>query len=397
MFMIATKYLDELMSLRDNFSVKIITGFRGTGKSFLLKSFAEQLKAEGVAEEAVVFIDCEREDKYTDFRQLYESINEQIADLDYAYLLFDEIQNVDGWEKAVNAFFLGAAVEIYITGANEKLLVEKLQALLPENYDVLKMYPLSFAEYVERKSADNARSLKHCFIDYLQFGGLPLIAETLKNVRIYQQILRGCLYETICKDAAIAYSMRKVETFFCTLNFFAKNIGKPIKLKDLQEFIASRNAQTSVAVLENYLKAVDDLEIFIKVPRYDLAKDTVLRNAEQFFCVDNGICGALLNFAIEDENALVKNAVCLELIRRGYEIYCPKFGNVSADFFAVSENQNIFVQILPVGEERSANKVLEDLSKLPTNVEKILLSAKPVRINEDVRNMSFTQFLLGDV
>ena len=218
--MVTTNYLEKLLKLRDNFSIKVITGFRGTGKSFLLKRLAEKLISDGVAEEAVIFVDFEKTDNFADYRQLYEHINDRIAGLETAYLLFDEIENVDGWEKAVNAFFLGASVEIYITGANERSLVDKLAPLLPDNYDVLRLYTMSFADYLEVRPANRSSNVSNHFNDYLELGGLPLVSVSMKNFRVFRQLLSGMFYETIFKDVVVKYSVRSPEVFYLALNFF---------------------------------------------------------------------------------------------------------------------------------------------------------------------------------
>ena len=172
-------YLSKLLELRSNFSIKLITGFRGTGKLELLRAFIERLKSEGIADEQIVFINFEIVDDLTDFQKLYNYVNDKIENQSYAYLLFYGIQRVKDWEKAVNAFFLGAPVEIYIADSNEKLLTEKIFQLLPNNCDVLKMYPLSFSQYLKSLSVDinELDNLDNFFNKYLHFGGMPVISE----------------------------------------------------------------------------------------------------------------------------------------------------------------------------------------------------------------------------
>jgi len=393
--MMTTVYLEKLLSLRDNFSVKVITGFRGTGKTFLLKKLSEKFISEGVPAEAIIFMDFENERNFADYRQLYEHINTKIVGLETAYLLFDEVENVDGWEKAVNAFFLGAAVEIYITGTNEKSLLEKLAPLLPDNYDVLRLYPLSFAEYMKVRPANRSENVANYFSDYLKFGGLPLLSSSVRNLRVFQQVLIGSVYEAVFRDVVVKHSLRSPEVFYLILQFLATKIGENIKVKDVDRYVASKNVSATPKTIDTYLKLIADLNFFVKLPRYDVNKGSHIAG-EQFYCIDTGLCSALCKFEVE-ETAAVKNAVCLELVRRGYQIACPKIGNASADFWAVSGNSSMFIQIVSADDETSLSKALKTLYKLPGNVDKFLLSIEPIKTNYGVKNVSVIDFLLNKI
>ena len=388
------------MNLRENFSVKLITGFRGTGKLNLLDMFAERLKLEGVNEEKIIFINFEEIEDFSNFQQLYLYINNRIADVDYAYLLFYGIHVVDGWEKAVNALFLGASVEIYIVDSNEKLLLEKLLAFLPDNLDVMKMYPMSFTKFMEASSVDNNRKIFEktdiaYFLDkYLKLGGLPVIAQHLSDEKTSQKLLTGLLYEVLLKDITIKYSLRNSYLFQVILRFLAFNLGKPMKIKNLEKRFAEINLSVTPFTLNNYLNIIDESGVFRKISRYDVKNNVFLNGSEYYYCADSGICNALLNFKFQNETALIKNVVYLELLRQGYEVYCAKIGTMSADFFAISDKGKLCIQILPTHEKNSLTKFLRPLHKLPNNIEKLLISKESVEIKGSVKSISVVDFLL---
>ena len=393
-------YLDKLLDLKKNFSIKLISGFRGTGKLELLKMFAENLKIGGVDEEQIIFINFETDEHLTDFQKLYSYVNEKIENLDYAYLIFYEIHYVEEWEKAVNAFFLGAPVEIYIADSNEKFLTEKLLHLLPDNCDVMKMYPLEFSEYVKSVSVDaTSFDLEEINEDnllnkYLTFGGMPISSNYPVDENILQRLLGGLLYESVLKDVTIRYSVRNSYLFQYMLKFLALNLGEHIRIKSLEDYLSSLNIITTSFTIENYLNLIVESGFFKKVFRYDLKKDTFVNGGECYYCIDNGICNALLNFDCSNETALIKNVVYLELLRKGYDVYCAIVGKMTADFFAVSNDKKICIQILPTDGSIKPGKLLRPLHKLSNDIEKFLISKNPIKIRGDVKNITVKDFLL---
>ena len=388
-------YLNTLLNLRENLSVKLITGFRGVGKIGLLKSFIEHLKSEGVDDKQIIFINFEETDNFENFQQLYLYINKKIADLDYAYLIFYEIQQIDGWEKVINAFFLGASVEIYIADSNEKILLEKLVPMLPENFDIIRMYPCSFSEYVRSfdTSDDNIAKL---FEKYLNFGGLSRIFECSADDKISRYLLDGLLYEALLKDVIEKYFVRNSRLFQMVLHFLAIQPGTPVKKNGLKKYFDDLNRAITPFTVENYLNIVNESGFFKKISRYDIKNTTVMNGGECFYCADTGMCNALLGFNNFNESALIKNVIFLELCRRGYDVYSGKFGTMTTDFFTVLDDKRLCIQVLPTDDAALSKKLLRVLYKLPNDVEKLLISKYPVKVKENVKNITITDFLLKD-
>ena len=388
--------------MRSNFSIKLITGFRGTGKLELLKALLEHLKSEGIAEEQIVFINFEIVDDLTDFQKLYNFVNAKIENQSYAYLLFYGIQKVKDWEKAVNAFFLGAPVEIYIADSNEKLLTEKIFHLLPDNCDILRMYPLSFSQYIKSLSVDVNEftspqiDLDNFFHKYLRFGGMPVISEYPVSENILRRLLTGLLNEAMLKDIVIRYSLRNSYLFQRIMKFLALNLGYPVRLKNLEKHFAEMNSNITLFTLDNYLNLIDESGFFKRIPRYDLKKNIFVNGNECYYCADNGLCNALLEFDYYSEATLMKNSVCMELLRRGYKVYSPIIGTMSADFFAISDNKKICIQVMPVEDRALQGKLLRPLHKLSEDVEKILISKTPIKLKDNVKNILITDFLLNN-
>ena len=364
-------YLDKLLALRENFSVKIISGLRGVGKSTLLKNFAATLEGE-----EIIFIDCEESPQLKTFQQLYEFIDAKTAELEKFYLLIDEIDRVDEWEKAINALFVGAPAEIYVTGSSYSL-AEKISELLPDNCDVLKMYPLSFAEY---KKISEAATLEN----YLHFGAMPATFDADKN------ILRGLACE-ILFDIVEKNSVRNVALFRTVTKFLARNVGNSV---NVSEFLKSLGEYTSYNS-SRFAILSTDFGLFKKIPRFDVKNGKFLKGGEKFYCADNGLLAGL---ARVDEKIFMENAVCNELLRRGFSVSTGRFGKMNINFVAARDDKKIFIQVMPPDKSVTVRRITRPLRALPDDCEKILISMKPIKtkILEDVKNLTLQEFLSED-
>ena len=368
-------YLARLLELKNNFSVKIISGVRGVGKATLLNAFAEKLRSEGVAEEEIIFIDCDTDECPRNFQTLYEFVETRTAELEKFFLLVDEVDRVFECEKAINALFVGAPAEIYITCSSEAF-VEKICALLPDNCDVLKIYPLSFSEYLKYFSAEDVLQ------NYLNFGGLPVTLDVDK--KFLPTILRGAAYE-IMFDLVVKNSLQRAELFQLIIKKLASNVGKAISLTKLFD-----DLECSGNTFRNYLSYGG--ELFKKVPRFDIKAGSFLNGGEKFYCVDNGILCALAGQL--DENILIENAVCIELLRRGYSVSSGKFGTMNISFVAEHDGKKIFIQVLPTSGV-SVRRMTRPLRALPADAEKLLITLKHKKNFGEVKNITLRDFLLN--
>ena len=370
-------YTDKLLALKENFSVKIISGLRGVGKTTLLKHFAATLQAQG---EDVIFIDCEENPRLKTFQQLYEFVDAKTAELEKFYLLIDEIDRVDEWEKAINALFVGAPAEIYVTGSSQTL-AEKISELLPENYDVLKMSPLSFAEYKKISPTENALE------NYLHFGAMPAVRDA--DDKSARKILRGLAYEIIF-DLVEKNSISDASLFRMLIKFLARNVGNSISVN---EFFRSLGEYTFYKS-KNFMSVVLDSGLFAKVPRFDIKANSYMIGGEKFYCADNGILSALA--PVDDEKIFMENAVCNELLRRGFELSTGRFGTMHINFVATKGDRKIFIQVLPSDGSITVRRITRPLRALPADCEKILISTKRVKTLGDVQCVTLKEFLSED-
>ena len=369
-------YTDKLFGLKENFSVKIISGLRGVGKTTLLKNFAASLQAEG---EEIIFIDCEENPQLKTFQQLYEFVDAKTADLEKFYLLIDEIDRVDEWEKAINALFVGAPAEIYVTGSSQKL-AEKISELLPENCDVLKMFPMSFADYEKIYPSKNALE------NYLHFGAMPAVLDADKNFA--PKILRGLAYEIIF-SLVEKNPVSDASLFRMLIKFLASNVGNSVSVIEFFKSIGEYNFYRT----KNFMSVVLDSGLFVKVPRFNIKANNYLVGGEKYYCADNGILSGL---AQVDEKIFMENTVCNELLRRGFEVSTDRFGTMHINFRATKDDKKIFIQVLPPDGSISARKITRPLRALPDDCEKILISKERIKNPGGVQCITLKEFLSED-
>ena len=370
-------YLDELLKLKENFSVKIISGVRGVGKTTLLKTFAEKLRASGVDEDEIIFLDCAAEESPKNFQSLYEFVEARTFNREKFFFLADEIDSVPESEKTLNALFVGAPAEIFVTASSE-IFVEKIRALLPENCDVLKIFPPSFAACA--KNFPPERSLKN----FLHFGSLP---ETFgADEKILPTLLRGLTCEIIL-DQLEKNSLQRAEIFHKILTLLAQNIGRPISLRNMTARL--RNFSKAINTFKNYLDCAAAL--FKKIPRFDLKTEKFSSNVEKYYCLDNGILCSL-NPEL-DEKFLIENAVCVELWRRGYFVSSVKSGAMDITFLARRGNEKIFIRVQP--KDFSVRRAGRPLRALPEDAKKFLITLQREKSFGGVPSITLQEFLSG--
>ena len=399
-------YLKKLINFKDNFSIKVINGIRSVGKTTLLSTFAETLKKQGTPSESIIYINFEEMEEIYNFQQLYEFVNDKIIYLEQAYLLFDEIQRVKGWEKAINAFFVGAPVDIYITGSNSEILSENFLHLLSNHYELINMQPLSFNEYIEIISKEENISLSEelYFQQYLKYGGLPIIAKCQKQTYVLPNLLAG-IYNTILnKDIVAAYGVRDVILLNAINKFLALNIGKSIKPKIMEEYLFNLGQTTTVYTMENYLNMIDKSGIFNKVIRYDIKKQSILNGSEKFYSADIGILNSLTNFNNFDNETInegiLENLVYIELCRRGYKVFIGKNGKSNINFVAFKNNKPTYFQVISkIDSKVKLRKVLLPLQNIKDQYDKVILTMDKQKVTDynGIKVFHIVDFLHGVV
>ncbi len=393
-------YLEKLLQSKDDFSVKVITGIRGVGKTKLLHTFAATLEKSGVSAEQIIYINFEEQEEIFDFQQLYEFVSEKIAYLEQAYLLLDEVQRVNGWEKAINAFFVGSPVDIYIAGSNSGILSKKFLHLLSERYELIKMQSVSFDNYTKIISDGNSNQIETSFKKYLKFGGLPVVMKSIKNEDILPALLSG-MYNTILnKDIIARYGVRDVSLLNSINKFLAINIGQAITPKVINDYLKSIGFNTTSYTMENYLGMIDESGLFKKISRYDIKNKSKINGSERFYCSDLGLRNVLTNFNDLENEFLLENILCIKLFQQNYELFIGKIGSMKVNFVALKDSKPMYLQVISTTEDKKRlKKALNALQRIQDQYDKIILTMDYPKINDynGIKVLNIFDFIIDDI
>ena len=378
------EYLKQLIENKDVDLVKIITGIRRCGKSSLLDLFHEYLLQNGTPGENIIHMNLEslQYRNIIDYFSFYDYVAKHIAKSGKTYLIFDELQVIEHWEKAVESFRLDFNVDIYITGSNAYLLSSELSTLLSGRYVEIRMLPLSFKEFLNFYNFEVSISIEEKFQKYLQFGGMPILREYQFNETRINQALEGIYSTVVLKDILLRNPQADQSILEKLILFLCSNIGSITSpnsignaLSHEGNIIKGKDKNIARKTVDKYLDMLHQAFFFYSVRRYDVKGKQFLKTLEKNYVIDLGFRNMLLGYRDVDRGHILENVVYLELIRRGYNVYIGKIGELEADFIAEKPNEKLYIQVtesMQLIETR--DRELKPLRIIRDNYEKIILS-----------------------
>jgi len=390
------EYLDQLISFRDKQLVKVVMGIRRCGKSTLLELFREELVNSGVADDQITvinFADADNE-PMMDRKALYDYIKARLIPDKMNYIILDEIQHVDEWQRVVDSLFIKKNCDVYITGSNAYLLSGELATLLSGRYVEIKMLPLSFAEYVSATGGQGDLTRK--YTAYLTNSSFPYALELdkPKDIRAY---LDGIYNSVVLKDVVKRKKIADVSALESVIRFMFDHIGNLSNAKSIADTLTSAGRKISTHTVESYLEALCDSFILYKTGRYDVKGKQYLKTGDKYYVADIGLRYYLLGSQKADMGRALENVVYLELLRRGYEVWIGKVGTNEVDFVATNEEGVSYYQVaLTVRDENTLTRELRPLDAISDHNPKVLLTLDddPDASHNGIRQMYALDWLL---
>ncbi|MCD8295051.1 MAG: ATP-binding protein [Clostridia bacterium] len=378
------EYLSQLIQHKDVDLVKIITGVRRCGKSSLMELYHQYLLDSGIDEDHIIHMNLESL-KYRDlgdFLALYDYVSSRIAPFGRTYLMFDEIQAVEHWEKAVESFRLDYDVDICLTGSNAYMLSTDFSTLLSGRYVEVPMLPLSFQEFLTFHDFDPSESLEEKFRKYMRFGGMPVLREYHFNEQRSYQALEGIYSTVVLRDVLQRNhvidqnALRKIVLFLCSS---IGTVTSPNRIGNVlsSEGELSESGKNAVAgrTVGKYIEMLNNAFVFYPVERYDVKGKQLLRTLNKNYIVDLGIRNMLLGYRDADTGHILENIVFLELKRRDWHVYIGKIGNLEIDFVAEKPGTRMYIQVTEsMLTEETRDRELRSLRAVRDNYEKIVLT-----------------------
>lgn len=394
------KYLNRLIEAKDTEFIKVITGVRRCGKSTLLLMFKDYLLEQGIDVKNIIHINFESAiyDDVDDYKKLYQYIKDNLSK-GKNYILLDEVQNVSKWEKAINALKVDFDVDIYITGSNAYLLSSELATLLSGRYIEIKIYPLSFKEYLEFNKYNNV-DLEEKFNEYLKYGGLPAITYIKEKDNLVMTYLNDIYNTIVKKDVIERNSIKDIALLENIIKYVASNIGSQVSANKISDYLNSNKIveKSNHQTIDNYLKMLENAFIIYKADRSDIKSKNILKTLGKYYVADLGIRNIILGFRNIDEGHLLENIIYLELLRRGYKVNIGKTLEYEVDFVAESVNEIKYYQVAQsIKDDKVKNRELRSLESISDNYEKTILTMDKT-INKDyngIKVVNIIDFLLN--
>ena len=345
-----SEYLNELKKWKDKDLIKVVTGIRRCGKSTLFNLFIEYLKTQGIDDKHVISINLESpEYLFNDYMDLYNYVKEKMVDDKTYYIFFDEVQNVDKFQKAVDGLYIIKNVDLYITGSNAYLLSGELATLLTGRYIEIKMLPLSFKEYKEYLNVDGDEKL---YLKYINNSSFPY-ALKLDDESEIDNYVESIFNTILIKDVATRKKITDSGMLRSVTEFLFSSIGSVMSVKKIADTLTSNGRAISVHTVENYLEALTESFVFNKVSRYDIKGKQYLSTGDKYYATDVTMRYALLGRKNLDIGHVLENIVYLELKRRGYKIYIGKIDNNEVDFIAENKEGITYFQVAYTTREKT--------------------------------------------
>ena len=392
---IRDNYLKKLIGAKDTEFIKVITGVRRSGKSTLLLMFKDYLINNGVKEENIIYINFESAlyDDIKNYKDLYNYVKEKVKK-DMIYLLLDEVQNVESWERAINSFKVDFKIDIYLTGSNAYLLSSELSTLLSGRYIEIKMYPLSFSEYLIFNNYDN-KDLDDKFNEYLKYGGLPAITLIKDNNELVLSYLNDIYNTIVKKDIIDRNNIKDVALLENIIKYLSNNIGSSVSSTKISDYLNSNKIveKSNHQTIDNYLNMLEKSFIMYKANRTDIKSKALLKTLGKYYISDTGIRNIILGFRNIDEEHLLENVVYLELLRRGYRVNIGKSNDYEVNFVAENPNDIKYYQVTKsLLNEEFKMRELRSLESIADNYEKIILTMDK-SINRDYNGIKVVNII----
>lgn len=394
-------YMSRIRPFIGNDLVKVLTGIRRSGKSVMLDLIREELLASGIDDRQIIFINFENMSnvRLCTAAALHDEIIRRASELEgKVYLFFDEIQEVNAWEKCVNSFRVELDCDIYVTGSNARLLSGELATYLAGRYVEFVIYPFSFAEFIElyRTVCPDA-DIRQCFSRYLTAGGMPYLSNLRYDETASRQYLRDLFNSVELKDIVKRNNIRDVDMLERIIAYITSNIGTTFSSTAVSRYLKSEGRSVSPDTVLNYIKACTDAFLFYRVKRQDLQGKKILTVNEKYYVADHGVREAVFGGNRKDINLVLENIVFMELLRRGYSVTVGKAGDREIDFVCEDRGQKLYIQVsYLLASEDTVSREFGVYDRVRDNFPKYVVTLDEFDMSRDgIKHWNIRDFLLA--
>lgn len=382
-------YLNQMIKYLDTEFIKVITGVRRSGKSFLLKMLKEHLADQN---KQVMYLNFEHPDTFDiqTSEKLYNHIIKNIDSNKKMYFLFDEIGEVENWQKLINGLRVAYDCDIYITGSNANLLSGELSTYLSGRYVEINIFPLSFIE-ISNFSKDRNKDV--LLEEFIKFGGFPSVYLT-EDEEIKASVLKGIYNSIILKDVSLRGNITQVDLLLKLSLYLLDNIGNSISGTKISNYFKSNNQKVTPETINRYLQLLENSFIFYKANRYDIRGKEHLKTLGKYYVVDLGLKNIMLGRMNSNLGNMVENVVYLKLVSDGWNVFVGKYDDLEIDFVCFRGEETKYIQVT-LSIPKNSNRESDNLLLIRDNYERIIVTYdySDVGVVDGIEIVHLTDFL----
>lgn len=374
-----TSYFNQLLQLRDQDLIKVVTGIRRCGKSTLLHAFKQHLLTDGVAADAICFLNFEERENahFQSWEQVYDFIIDNLSAAAKRYVFLDEVQLIPQFEKLVDALYVKKDIDLYITGSNAYLLSSELSTMLSGRYIAINLHPFSFAEYVT--AFPEVSDMGKLFRQYMNGSCFPESVTLSKVAPEQENIYLQSLYDTVVvKDIVQRQKLRKFDTLQRVLNFIFDSVGSVVSPNNIADTLR-KNTQEPLShnTILKYLRYFSESYLIYPVRLFNIKGKRLLASNYKYYVVDLGLKNILhTNAPTIDLGHKLENVVYFELLRRGGTVYAGRTDNGEVDFVVQHyDGTRAYYQVAyTANDEKTLKRELSSLRNIRDSYPKYLLT-----------------------
>lgn len=374
-------YMSLIRESRGTDCIKVLAGIRRSGKSTLMRMFIEEIRESGVPDDRLFYINLDDEETGVEsFRDLIDAAKSKVGDLKGSFIFLDEIQNVEGWERAVSTFHTGGA-DVYITGSNSNMLSSELSTRLSGRSLEIRVQPLVFSEYIRfRRPADRTLLLE----DFIRRGGFPAVAIAMDSApSLVDDILDGIYNTVFKKDVTERHQIRNSAVIDHLSNYLMKNIGDRTSVRGAANYMTGKGMKAQPQTVDQYIGFLEEALLFSRARRLDSKAKEYLRTADKFYAADLGIRNIRIPFSARDLDGIMENVVYNELVHRYRNVAVCSVGGYEVDFVADSMGTPSYYQVsLSITDPATMERELRPLMEIDDNYPKTVITYDRFPMND---------------
>jgi predicted AAA+ superfamily ATPase len=393
-------YLERIKPFINKSLIKVLTGQRRVGKSFILKQIIEHIRNNDKAAR-IIFIDKELDEfrDITNEKSLYRYIKEQLESGQNNYLFVDEIQEIEAFEKCLRSLLNEGACDIYCTGSNANLLSGDLATLLGGRHIAIQVHGLSFIEFLDFHQLDNNNNSLN---KYLTLGGMPYMHHLGLDLPVSFEYLLNLYHSILLRDVVKRENIRNVSFLENLVRYLADNVGNLFSAQNISKYLKSKSINIPVPTVISYINALRNAFFVYKVPRTEVEGLKVFEISEKYYFEDLGLrnCIRPFNYA-GDVGKLLENAVYMHLLQNGYKVFVGKMGDKEIDFVADKNGERLYIQVAYLlANEKIIQREFGKLQEIEDNYPKLVVTMDEIETQHSykgIKRMHLKEFLMTDL